>query len=189
MVRTTRTTACGPKSSSAHRCSRDGTSERLSSVLLRSRATLLSIILVVSSLTLTAFVATSAPAGASGPTWSQVTSPSVGTGNNSLVAVSCPTSNYCLAVGSSGGAYGPLAEVMNNGVWTVLSTPYPYTTSFNDVSCTSAGNCYVVGNDGANDIVIAKLTGSTWSSQSVTQPGGVASAVRSLVPIPATASR
>jgi len=62
------------------------------------------------------------------------------------LAVSCPTSRDCVAVGGSGlpGA-PPAAERWDGTAWTAMEVAGPASTTFTDVACSAVRNCIAVG--------------------------------------------
>ena len=59
-------------------------------------------------------------------TWSVITSPNSGAGNNVLTGVSCPEASACVAVGSyqSGATSRALAEELFGGSWVLTDRPH-----------------------------------------------------------------
>jgi hypothetical protein len=116
-----------------------------------------------------------------GATWKQVTAPINSlTGPNPWIdAVSCLSTNFCMAVGYSD-VETPLAEAWNGAAWTV-TTPPPVGASMNiqqldAISCASAKSCLAVGTDsgccgGHRGMALA------WDGSSWTDVSGVASDV------------
>jgi hypothetical protein len=84
-------------------------------------------------------------------TWNVVPSPSPGTPEGLLNDVSCPTVNWCAAVGSGvgpTGAVGTLAEVWNGTTWNIEPTSDPASSTWStlsSVSCAAVGACVAVG--------------------------------------------
>lgn len=80
--------------------------------------------------------------------WASVTVPAVTT-NSSLQDVSCPSTTFCVGVGSSGTAKyrrsSALVELWNGGTWSVQPTPDPTGRQFASVSCVSTTSCVAVG--------------------------------------------
>ncbi len=86
-----------------------------------------------------------------GAVWQLQTVP-VPTPTTALVAVSCPTTLNCTAVGTSSSfsstsqTYSTLAEFWNGSTWQVQSTPNAGgLTLFSGVSCVPSGECTAVG--------------------------------------------
>ncbi len=103
-----------------------------------------------------------------------------------LKAVSCPSSQACVAVGSydqdsATNPTVPLAEIWDGTSWSVLQTPIPagvppgtMVSYLNDVSCTTSSACTAVGystTSGGAFGLIERWDGSEWSIQQ--NPGGV----------------
>jgi hypothetical protein len=131
-----------------------------------------------------------------GAMWSQVTVPSPAGGGsgdfNQLSSVRCLNPDDCWAVGFSraaGNAQNTQALHWNGKRWKVIATPDPggvATNSFSyltDVSCTSAKNCWAVGNDGlfvsniSNQVqrrvnLVLRWNGKKWSQTKVPNPAG-----------------
>ena len=90
----------------------------------------------------------------SGSTWTPQTLPEpAGTSELELNAISCADASMCMAVGGSGPldvAGTPLAEQWDGSTWSATSLPSPgatnFQTTFEAVSCPSAGWCAAVGN-------------------------------------------
>jgi hypothetical protein len=102
-----------------------------------------------------------------GTAWTVVPTPSpAGSSSAALGAVSCNSSTFCLAVGSSydnaSSAGATLAEEWNGDAWKIVSTPSCSGTScyFTALSCASATNCMVVG--GGTPYL---WNGTTWKSE------------------------
>jgi hypothetical protein len=78
-----------------------------------------------------------------------------------LWGVTCLTSNFCVAVGASGGSSSPPASILiwNGSTWTFSSPPaIPSFTTLRSVYCIDSNNCVAVG--GGN---IIRWDGSTWT--------------------------
>jgi hypothetical protein len=101
-----------------------------------------------------------------------------------LIGVSCPTADFCEAVGGYGGngagvAAGVLAETWNGSSWALQSVPVPSGATvpgLNQVSCTSATFCEAVGeysdSSGATVPLAETWNGTAWSVQSAPSPSG-----------------
>ena len=124
-----------------------------------------------------------------GQTWNQESSvPQPSATNQWLTAVSCSSTNNCVAVGydtNTSGTNVNEALVSNNGgqTWTpAASVPQPGISTngdtLNAVSCSVNGYCVAVGQYASamwveqNQILVSLNNGSTWSLQAVPQPGG-----------------
>jgi hypothetical protein len=131
-----------------------------------------------------------------GAMWTPQTVPSpAGTGPgdlNQLASVRCLNANDCWAVGfakASGNAQDTQALHWNGTKWKVTSTPDPGGVASNsfsyltDISCTSAKNCFAVGNFGLfvsnNSIqvqrrlnLVLRWNGTKWTKTSVPSPAG-----------------
>ncbi len=115
-----------------------------------------------------------------GSTWTRQTlplPPSFARGG--LGGVSCPTSNWCTAVGDYGTpddpVANPLVETWDGSSWSA-STPNiggsTHGSSFSDVSCASPKICGATGND--SNGWVATWNGTQWGGQDVVPPGSVA---------------
>jgi hypothetical protein len=98
-----------------------------------------------------------------------------------LDAVSCPSSDWCMAAGPDG-----LAQTWNGRRWSLLSLPGPpgLTPAYSDVSCYDATSCMIVGeadpscaeNGGSCNahavVVDLRLSGRRWTLQKPPQSYG-----------------
>ena len=103
-------------------------------------------------------------------TWSVITSPNSGAGNNVLTGVSCPEASACVAVGSyqSGATSRALAEELFGGSWVLTTVPTAGsgTNVLAGVSCAAVGACVTVGyydNAGVDHALAENLSASVWS--------------------------
>ncbi|HEX5376365.1 MAG TPA: DUF6531 domain-containing protein [Solirubrobacterales bacterium] len=98
-----------------------------------------------------------------GTSWSiqESPEPSKGNGYNALSSVSCPTAEYCLAVGKADSK--PFAEEWDGSKWELAPVGVSETGTLEDVSCVSATSCTAVGYLGSWE-----WSGSTWWVQSQT---------------------
>lgn len=132
-------------------------------------------VLLAVGLLLGVLVATGSPAGASGFSWSIVSTPNTSPSEiNVLNAVTCVSTSDCWAVGQGNmGPGGPnnnahaLAEHWNGTAWSIVTTPSAG-LNLNGVSCVSSADCWAVGN-GSGSMLADHWNGSTWSS--VATPG------------------
>lgn len=131
-----------------------------------------------------------------GTNWSQVTTPNPGgtaTGDFSdLTAVSCTSATNCWADGSYG-SQGSTGNTLNQalhwdgGNWTLAPTPDPDGTGEGasnglvGLSCTSAANCWAVGQygsiSGGVGVVLNEAlhwNGTAWSQKPTPNPAGTA---------------
>jgi hypothetical protein len=119
-----------------------------------------------------------------GSTWQLLPSPvqpaDANPGSSSLRAVSCQSTQTCIAVGGyvRSRAPLPLAERWNGSSWSLLQIPLPAADAsgfLNGVSCTSINACTAVGYyqiDGNLPFgLIERWNGSSWSIQA--NPSGV----------------
>jgi hypothetical protein len=131
-----------------------------------------------------------------GRKWSQARTPDPGgtaSGDfSALNAVSCPSPASCWAVGgygSSGSSFTALNEVLhwNGRTWSLASSPDPDGTGagasnfLSDVVCTSAANCWAVGNYGSTrggGVILNQALhwdGTAWSQAPTPNPAGTVS--------------
>lgn len=113
-----------------------------------------------------------------------------------LLAVSCVSSKYCVAVGYdesvNGGRGGPLAETWNGKTWAAAAPKLPAGAlggSLSGVSCKSQQSCFAVGNyllpndsfpESDNTGALAESwNGKTWTSAKPPVPAGTTSAALS----------
>jgi hypothetical protein len=105
-----------------------------------------------------------------GSVWTVTPSPSPGSGDIELYAVSCTTASACVATGCDTNASGvqqTLVESWNGSAWSVTSSPSPGTVAnfLSGVFCTSATSCVAVGlyADRRGVTLIETWNGMTWS--------------------------
>ena len=116
-----------------------------------------------------------------GSAWQKQPTPSLSADTTSSVApelfgVSCPTSDFCEAVGDYQQPFASvsIAETWNGSQWTMQSFPVPANSDgagLTQVSCTSAKFCEAVGSyndetDGQTVPLAAEWNGTSWSIQS-----------------------
>ncbi|HLH46649.1 MAG TPA: hypothetical protein VKV25_05770, partial [Acidimicrobiales bacterium] len=114
-----------------------------------------------------------------GTSWSQATTvnPSA-TASNTLAAVSCSSSSFCVAVGyyMLGSYAQTLAEIYNGSSWSQAATVNPAATASNElvgVSCTAVSFCVAVGYYGASSAAqtLAEIyNGTSWSQAATANP-------------------
>ena len=114
-----------------------------------------------------------------GSEWQLMLSPNAGTSNDTLHSISCVSSSFCMAVGSTqnGSVRETLAMVWNGTTWSIVSSPSP-STSANDllsVSCVSASYCVAVGDRISSVYKTLALVwnGSGWSDTASPSVGTV----------------
>ena len=89
-----------------------------------------------------------------------------------LIAVSCPSTSSCVAVGAYGATEGtalPLIEHWDGRGWSRQAAPLPAGIRYgvlNDVSCSSPAMCVAVGN-GQGHAIEARWNGRAWSAASL----------------------
>jgi hypothetical protein len=114
--------------------------------------------------------------GWNGKAWTAETLPKASLfAHGALVALSCPSTASCTAVGwydNTKGAQVMLAYGWNGKAWTVQATPAPadyYGQSVNGVDCVSTTSCYAVGTyfqgSGAQVTIDEYWNGKTWAKQ------------------------
>ena len=97
-----------------------------------------------------------------------------------FVAVSCPVTTHCAAVGGystvTTGADSPLAERWNGTAWAIQSTPaLADGGDFSGVSCPSTSACIAVGTaytSNNTDNLAEEWNGAKWARQTVPTPAG-----------------
>lgn len=116
-----------------------------------------------------------------GTVWSRQAVPRpAGVYSTGLVSVSCSSTRFCMAVGTSNTVIGgfsarlPLVERWNGSAWSIVSAPVVTPTASNGgggyddeldgVSCISANACTAVGTDGYFTLV-ERWNGVRWSIQ------------------------
>ena len=126
-----------------------------------------------------------------GGTWTVKTTPNPSSSNSVLNGISCTSTTFCIAVGSSavsvwiegpeGGhsalLYLPIAERWNGSTWTLESFPLPKkdgeNEALNSVSCVSSSLCFAVGlkfGPGYRKKVIKSRNASTWTTTTTPEP-------------------
>jgi hypothetical protein len=103
-----------------------------------------------------------------GKSWAQQTAPMPhGAPFGQLVAVSCATVKFCVAVGTTGA--GELIERWNGNAWIAAVPAAPADTNLWGVSCPTAASCYAVGGTGSGT-VIERWNGKAWSRSAAPVP-------------------
>ncbi len=122
-------------------------------------------------------VAVMSPVAASSATWSMAPTPDVpGSQYNSINAVSCVSTIFCVATGfyTSGAAYQNLLLTWNGSTWrldsaSTLSNPASQYNALTGVSCVSTSFCVATGfyyNSGNKQNLLLTWNGSTWTLDS-----------------------
>ena len=154
----------------------------------RHRPLLLSILLglVCIAGTLCSVVIHAGVAEAAPSTWSIISSPNQGSGNNELSsapqgpAVSCTSPTSCVAVGSytnSSGVNQTLIQSWDGTAWTIASSPDQGNNDneLGGVSCTNPTDCMAVGyytnSSGVNQTLIESWDGTAWTISSSPDQG------------------
>jgi hypothetical protein len=120
-----------------------------------------------------------------GAAWSVVPSPSPSPASE-LSAVSCVSSTYCVAVGSSGPGHGnsiptnqTLVEVWNGSIWAIAPSPNAGSPDnvLSGVSCVTTSYCVVVGEWGdvlgSTHTLMELWNGLAWSTTPSPSPGSL----------------
>jgi hypothetical protein len=119
-----------------------------------------------------ALVIGAAPAALASSSWTIVSSPSPAAGPGNLVAESCVSSSFCVAVGNFNDASGndqTLIESWNGTAWSLVSSPDVGTVpnDLTGVACTSSSSCQAVGYSGVGSAVDQTLVeswdGTSWT--------------------------
>jgi hypothetical protein len=112
------------------------------------------------------------PHGVTPAAWSIVPSPDVmGASGQQLLAVSCVSSTFCMAVGSTfGTVQQTLVEQWNGSTWTIVPSPdtsAAYNNQLLGVSCITSSFCMAAGFHTQSGSLFQSLleewNGSTWS--------------------------
>lgn len=108
-----------------------------------------------------------------GSKWTMLTTPSLGVDQaDDLYGVSCKSATWCMAVGWwTVDPENALAMLWNGSTWTQETVPNTNSTDDNDlnsISCTSTSFCIAVGDTSADDQLIDRWNGSSWSIVSST---------------------
>jgi hypothetical protein len=120
-----------------------------------------------------------------GTAWS-ITAPPTGASRSELLAVSCPSTTSCFAVGDSfdGTKTKPLLERWNGTAWSLLPGPAVDPASFvatlNGVSCASTTSCFAVGSYSTSTTtksLIERWNGTSWSVIPSPNPVGATSTI------------
>lgn len=128
----------------------------------------------------------------------QLQAPQIPTGAiaSNLQTVSCPTVNFCIAVGGdeqTGSVFDAVVETWTpkNG-WVVGTTPNASNTNLNGVSCTGAKACTAVGSvasSGSTSVTLAqRWNGTSWTVQTTPTPAGAVRAFLISVSCPTATS-
>jgi hypothetical protein len=126
----------------------------------------------------------------SGSTWTPILAPLPADASTSysdqLYAISCPTVDSCVAVGTyedASGSYQGLVETQTGATWTAENVPVPQSSGFsiitelNAISCPAVGTCVVVGSYTNSDNGIAvplieSLSAGVWTDIEAPLPAG-----------------
>ncbi len=114
-----------------------------------------------------------------GTAWSVVPSPSPGTLQNSLDAVSCPSETDCVAVGTTSDAavgQATLVESWDGTTWSVVPSPDADVVNvLLGVSCSGPDACVAVGSSAGESTtdrtLVESWDGTTWSITASPSPG------------------
>jgi hypothetical protein len=114
--------------------------------------------------------------------WNTQTAPAAQATDTFLKSVSCPSTSFCVAVGSAEApersVQMPLAEHWDGNAWTIQDPPVPAGMSKGDlksVSCTTATTCIAVGlsypPNGSPTPLAERWDGTSWTMLDVPVPG------------------
>lgn len=128
---------------------------------------------LVAAVVVVGTVAVSAPAGATGLTWSAVRTPKSPTPAQFL-SVACVTGSDCWAVGFAGSGAGnaeqSLAEHWAGKAWSVVATPHTgpsgSQSNLTGVACVTSSDCWAVGGSSSNGVNWTRADhwdGTAWS--------------------------
>jgi len=106
-----------------------------------------------------------------GASWSVVAGPVPGSLNDELRSVSCVSTSFCIAVGTTqiGGPTDSLIEMWDGATWSIMSHSNPAfmgDDELRSVSCVSTSFCTAVGFSwfgAGNQTLVEKWDGSSWS--------------------------
>ena len=106
-----------------------------------------------------------------GVSWTLLTSPNNGSGDNGLMSVSCVSSSSCVAVGyyvNGSGEYQTLVLRWDGVSWTQVNSPNGGTNynQLTSVSCASESSCVAVGQSNNNDpsrTLVLSWDGVSWA--------------------------
>jgi serine protease len=113
-----------------------------------------------------------------GKTWTAQSTGGLSKIAGELGKISCPSSNYCMAVGNEDVTHDALTAQWKNGEWIVEQLPIPKGATYpglDDVWCASATDCVAIGSDlvGTASALLAEYwNGTTWSMKPTTLPSG-----------------
>jgi len=132
----------------------------------------------------------------SGGRWNPVTPPRPGdaspSGGDLLTDISCPATNWCVAVGwylNTGGHHVVYVDTLADGTWTAAGVPLPpdaapeqgtarAVTFLTAVSCTGTGACVASGQyrdtSGGSRPFTATLSNGSWTTAAAPLPGDAA---------------
>ena len=104
-----------------------------------------------------------------GTSWSVITTPNAGSGDEVFQGVSCASADYCVAVGSvsPSGVPGTLTEAWDGSTWSIVPSPDEPGYSLQAVSCTSSVSCVAIGDDvidsNMSQTLVETWDGSSWT--------------------------
>lgn len=109
-----------------------------------------------------------------GGAWTQVSSPSPGSGQNLLYSVTCVSTADCWAVGYYQNVSGPLQTLIEQNTgsgWAIVSSPNSGTSDnqLRSMTCVGANDCWAVGGAGGQTL-IEQYNGTGWSIVSSPNP-------------------
>jgi hypothetical protein len=102
-----------------------------------------------------------------GTAWADVGTPALAGANiTDLLALSCTSGSWCMAVGYSAPrdkASHAMAEQWNGTTWTIVPVPSPFGSTLTGVSCVTPADCWARGMMSGNGSFLAHWNGSRWS--------------------------
>jgi hypothetical protein len=113
-----------------------------------------------------------AAAASAGSGWTVAHTPNADTQNNTLLAISCPSSTTCIAVGKYDNASTlqnrTLAERLNGSKWALMSSPNPgaFADQLTGISCKSTTSCMAVGYEQTSKTSPYKSLAMSWNGTS-----------------------
>ena len=119
-----------------------------------------------------------------GAGWAMTSFPSSGSSNSQLRTVACISLTDCWALGSvtpPGGQATPLALQWNGSAWKLVHLPSPpsgFRMLISRMTCVVGGSCFALSellntSTYTSRIQILKLTGSSWTSQTIPNSSGL----------------
>lgn len=113
-----------------------------------------------------------------GTDWTAPSTGALSRTEGTLSSVSCPSRNFCMAIGEQPINHSALAAQWRNGQWTIVPVPSPKVASFSDLNavwCASATSCIAVGGymlPSGGAVLTERWNGTSWAETSATLPSG-----------------